>query len=260
MSLIVKENGGGSYDPVPQGIHQAVCYAIYDLGTQYNPKFNKEQKKLLIIFELPHVRIDIEENGQVVNKPRVISNRYTASLNGQANLRKDLETWRGKPFTKEELDGFSLSNILGKNCQIQIMHNPDNQDPTKVYANITNIMPLAGQDELQSELGLIEYDIGQPIPEGTPEWMTKLIMQSKEMGGPQQSQQQTGYQQQAGTQQQAGYQQPQQQANQGGYQQQGGGYQQNGYQQQGQNEEQYHPEYAPGSGGMGDPIPNDEGY
>ena len=37
------------------------------------------------------------------------------------NLRKDLEAWRGKAFTSEELNGFDLVNILNVPCQMQII-------------------------------------------------------------------------------------------------------------------------------------------
>ncbi|MHA1379626.1 MAG: hypothetical protein ACTSRG_14730 [Candidatus Helarchaeota archaeon] len=47
------------------------------------------------------------------------------SLHAKATMRKFLESWRGKKFTKEELEGFDLQKILGKPCQLQIIHSDD---------------------------------------------------------------------------------------------------------------------------------------
>ena len=47
--------------------------------------------------------------------------QYGFSLSSKSNLRKDLEAWRGKAFTSEELNGFDLVNILNVPCQMQII-------------------------------------------------------------------------------------------------------------------------------------------
>ena len=48
MGLTVSDTGGGSYDPVPAGVHKAICYALYDLGTQafeWQGQKKKQEKK-----------------------------------------------------------------------------------------------------------------------------------------------------------------------------------------------------------------------
>jgi hypothetical protein len=45
---------------------------------------------------------------------------YTASLFEAATLRKDLESWRGKSFTEEELAGFDISNLIGCTAKIEV--------------------------------------------------------------------------------------------------------------------------------------------
>jgi hypothetical protein len=37
-----------------------------------------------------------------------------------ATLRKDLESWRGKSFTEEELAGFDMDNLIGCTAKIEI--------------------------------------------------------------------------------------------------------------------------------------------
>lgn len=53
--------------------------------------------------------------------PITTSRFYTNSLGEKANLRRDLEGWRGKAFTEDELQRFDLMNILGKPCMLTIV-------------------------------------------------------------------------------------------------------------------------------------------
>src|SRR3990172_1693125 len=178
-SLIAKE-GGEAIEPVDAGVHQAICYAIYDLGTQYSPVYDKSSRKCVIIWELPDRRIEIVKDGQTLNLPRAISKQYTLSLGEKANLRKDLETWRGKAFSQEELAGFDISKLVGVNCMLQVLHKVNGD---KTYANIVSILPLyKGINKLKPENPLIVYTLDQGTPpETTPKWITKIISESAEM-------------------------------------------------------------------------------
>jgi len=103
-------------------MHKAICYGVYDLGTQFNETFGNKNHKVLLQWELPEARIDIQKDGEDLNLPRAQSKIYTLSLHEKANLRKDLESWRGKSFTATELEGFDLKNLLGVDCQLQVIH------------------------------------------------------------------------------------------------------------------------------------------
>jgi hypothetical protein len=141
MALVAK-TGEGSFEPVPEGLHKAVLYRIVDCGTQYDQRFNKYQRVLFFHFELPEVRI--EREGE--DKPGVCMGRYTMSLHEKAKLRSMLESWRGKKFSKDEVvQGVDLAALLGKPCQVQVMHHTTNDG--RVYSNIANVLPWpAGVD------------------------------------------------------------------------------------------------------------------
>jgi hypothetical protein len=132
--MIVSSSGEG-FKPIPEGTYVAVCLRVIDLGTQVTTfqGADKLQRKVLVTWEIPEVRVEFD--GQ--EGPALIMKRYTASLSDRANLRKDLEAWRGRRFTDEELKGFDLSALLGKACQVQVIHSTDGQ-----YANINSIMAL----------------------------------------------------------------------------------------------------------------------
>jgi len=180
MGLIATDKGGGDFDPITQGMHHAVCYGLFDLGTQFMETFGKWGHKVLLCWEIPEERIQIEKDGKKLDLPRATSKEYTLSLGIKANLRKDLETWRGRAFTADELSGFDVKNILGKNCLIQIIHQ---QKGDKVYANVASITPLMkGVASKQPENPIKYFAFGDmtEIPEGTPEWIVKKIQASKE--------------------------------------------------------------------------------
>lgn len=73
-------------------------------------------------------------------EPMSISKNYTLSLSENAVLRADLEAWRGREFTREELQGFELKNVLGAWCLITVTRATGNDG--KEYTNITGVSPV----------------------------------------------------------------------------------------------------------------------
>jgi hypothetical protein len=178
MGLIAKE--GSNVVPVSEGVYQAICYAIFDLGTQFSEKFGKSSHQMMVIWEIPEERIEITRDDKVLDLPRVVSKKYTMSLNEKANLRKDLQSWRGKTFTPEELAGFDVTKLLGVNCMIQIIHT---KTDSKTYANIASITPLyKGMEKKFPENPAVIFDLSKDrvIPETTPKWIRELIEDSAE--------------------------------------------------------------------------------
>jgi hypothetical protein len=133
-SFIVKASGGTPYEPAPAGSHAARCIEFVDLGTQESTfqGQTKSARKVRLKWELPLERM---EDG----RPFTVSKTYTASLHEKAQLRKDLEGWRGKNFTKAEEAGFDISSILGKTCQLTVLHE---ERDGKSYATVKGVGPL----------------------------------------------------------------------------------------------------------------------
>lgn len=139
MSLIASERGSSSntdFAMTPEGQYIARCYKIIDLGTQTTTgQFGtKEQHKVMVSWELLDDKVKMEDG-----RPFSVSQFYTVSLHEKAKLRADLENWRGKKFTIEELAAFDLASVLGAYCQIQVVH-----DETGKYANVQTIMAYKG--------------------------------------------------------------------------------------------------------------------
>ena len=130
MSLIVGDNSK-SFEPIPEGLHQAACCDVRSLGLVDTPWGKKEKVE---------IRWQLDLVNEKTGKRFVAPKRYGASLSKKASLRKDLETWRGRPFTEKELEAFDLEVLLGVNCQIQVQHKPG--DDGTVYSNVVAVVPL----------------------------------------------------------------------------------------------------------------------
>ena len=108
----------------PAGTHLARLYRIIDLGTQmreYEGKVNM-LRKAKFFWELHGEDANGKPLLTTEGKPLIQSKEYTMSLGEKANLRRDLEAWRGKAFTEDELRGFNVSAVLGQFCMINISH------------------------------------------------------------------------------------------------------------------------------------------
>ena len=179
MSLMAKPTKSGP--PIPAGTYAAVCYSVVDLGTHYNEYFGKSSHQVCITWEIPEIRIDVERDGEKVNLPRVTSKTYTLSLHEKSNLAKDLISWRGKPFTAEEADGFDVHTVAGIGCILTLVHVQKNNS---TYANIASVAkPMAGMEKLTPENPVVHYSVmddGMNIPESVPDWMKKIITSCEE--------------------------------------------------------------------------------
>jgi hypothetical protein len=167
------------YQPLPEGTHRAVCSALIDLGLQN--AFDAVKAQLLLRFEFPDNRVSRVVNGAQVDEPMVKWQFYTNSLNKKANLRRDLEGWRDRGFTKEELAGFDVRIIVGHACQISIIHDHSGDQVKDKIRTIGKIMGNA--ERPLPELEVIKYskeegEIGQW--DILPDWVKEKITQAVE--------------------------------------------------------------------------------
>lgn len=135
------KSAGGDFKPAPAGAHRAVCVRFIDIGSQdvFNQKkgVTEKQHKVLLYWELSD---EFMEDRRLF----IVQKRYTWSMHEKANLRKDLESWRGKPYTTEELAaGVNTRNMLGQPATVTVMHAADQRDPSRIYANVVGVAPLA---------------------------------------------------------------------------------------------------------------------
>jgi hypothetical protein len=141
MSFIV-EDKGGNFERCPSGMHLARCYRIVDLGTQKSEYMGqvKHLHKIMLGWEIH----GMDDSGSQIKmndgRPFAIFKNYTLSWSEKASLRLDLQSWRGKPFSQEEMRRFDLKNVLGAWCMLNVIDR-DGQDG-KVYSNVAGITPV----------------------------------------------------------------------------------------------------------------------
>jgi hypothetical protein len=162
MIIAKKPENEGKFEMIPAGTHQAVCYAVWDIGKQTVKWDNetKQQHKIIVSWEIKET---MKTKGEYFGKRFVINNRYTLSLGNKAKLREHLISWRGQEFTAEEEKSFDIEKLIGVNCYLSVTHNKS-KDGSKTYANISAIMKLPPGIELMKPENGTE----------PPEWVQKL--------------------------------------------------------------------------------------
>lgn len=176
MGIVASDRGGTDFKPVPAGTHIGICVLVADLGIQGGGKF-KPSQKVYLRWELPNEVTEwTDRDGNKKSGPMIIGREYTLSLSEKANLRADLESWRGRLFTEQELKGFDIVNVLGKACMLGVVHN---EKGGKVYANVASVMGLPkgttvpGPHNKPTWYSPAEHDAG--VYESLPEWIRDKI-------------------------------------------------------------------------------------
>jgi hypothetical protein len=174
---------GGDFELPPEGNHLAVCYRVIDIGTQRNEYQGevKHQRQVIVSWELAHEHM---KDG----RPFSVHKFYTWSMHEKANLRHDLEAWRGKPFDPKVdfgPSGFNIKKLLGAGCMVQVVHTASGKSKITTVASLPKdatgkrmVAPLAVNP-------LVFFDLDErPLDEATlgtlSESLKKKIMASPE--------------------------------------------------------------------------------
>jgi hypothetical protein len=181
MKGIIVTSSNQKKEIVPAGTHFARCYSMIHIGVvewefQGEKKFNN---KVRLTWELPYEMRDF--GGE--QKPLVISKEYTLSMHEKSNLRKDLEMWRGKVFTNKELGSFDVTDLLGKTCNISVIH--------KVAKNGNEFAQVGGVSAIQKGVEVLEqfnptfiFNYGDHFDldwlDSQPEWIQEQIKSSED--------------------------------------------------------------------------------
>lgn len=179
MGIYVSDTGGGGdFTPVPEGTHFAVCDMVVDLGKQRTTYMGDTTIKhqVYIRWQIPAERTEWTDGEGVKHEgPMVIGKTYTSSLSEKANLRKDLQAWRGRAFSEDELKRFDISKLLGAPATISVTHKP--RESGGVYANVTSIGGLPkGLDKPQVEGEPFIYgDEDAEAYERLPKWLKEKV-------------------------------------------------------------------------------------
>lgn len=178
MAITATNEGGSGFEPIAAGTYAARCYSMVHIGTLSEPYMGqvKEQNKVRITWELPTELKEFKEGEG--EKPYVISKDYALSLYEKANLRKHIDSWRGKALTEDEAKCFDITKLLGVDCLISIIHKTS-ADGKKTYPEITSISRLPKGMVCPAQINPIfefNYDpFDQEKFMSLPEWLRKKM-------------------------------------------------------------------------------------
>lgn len=137
MPFIVEE----TRTPGPEGSMKGRCFAIIDHGThphEYQGKLTgKDVREVAVGWEV----FPENDEGEIVRRsdgqPYTVWHRYNISFDVRARLRIDLEAWRGRAFTAEEMKGFDMERLLGAPARLQIANNEAGYSKVKALGSLT---------------------------------------------------------------------------------------------------------------------------
>ena len=165
------------------GIVSAVCINVVDGRYTKNTYMGQDKgwaRKIWILWEIEQ-RIT---KGQFAGQHMVISKEYTFAVGEKANLRKDVEGWRGKKFeerknadgtisllTEKKQNGkivkipFAVDMLINANCLLYL----EDVGKTKSFIKPTKIMRFEGNNHIA-----VKREI---TPNYVPDWLQKIIQE-----------------------------------------------------------------------------------
>ena len=180
--IMVSGNAPTKREIVPSGTHIARCFSMIHIGT-VEWEYQGEQKfsnKVRLTFELPN---ELREFGAENVQPMAIDKEYTLTLHEKSNLRKDLESWRGKAFSAEDLNNFDITDLLGKDCMISIIHKTAKSG--NEFAQIGNVNAIGKGVSCPKQINKnfifnFEDNFDEVWLENQPEWIQEQIKATEE--------------------------------------------------------------------------------
>lgn len=181
-SIKAPASAGGDFEIAPEGVFLARCYKMVDVGTQTETgQFGtKENRKVYLYWELLETADGEKIRMEDGETPFSIFNSYKLSMHPKANLRKHLDSWRGKKFTDEEAADFDITKLLDKYCLLQITHSTS-KDGQKTYANVDGIMTTKKKVDGINEI--CSFSIEDPdmdVFNELPDWLQNKIEEAPE--------------------------------------------------------------------------------
>ena len=174
---VKNESTGTNYERAESGAYPARCIHVIELGCRDNEYQGevKKRKELMITWELSELMQD--------GRPFVVSWRGTNTLNEKGKLFQILTSWRGKPFTTDELKKFELSNILDACCMINI--SKEKSKAGKEFNKVISVMRLPKGMQAEPRVNeLVDFGIGDIANEELfgklYPWVQNIVKESDE--------------------------------------------------------------------------------
>ena len=177
------------------GMVPAVCINVVDgryVKTTYMGQDKGYQRKIFILWEIAQ-RI---KEGQFVGQHMVIAKEYTFAVGERANLRIDLESWRGKKFEERKNADGTVSLLTEKKQNEQIIKKPFAVDML-IGANCILYLEDVGKNKIFIKpTKIMKFDDKYPVVNREhdnnyiPDWLARII-ETRPLSNPDTQQTQT---------------------------------------------------------------------
>lgn len=148
---VVAKDGGGNFTPHPEGQFAMVCADVVNLGTTvetYQGSSPREVPKAALVF--------ISGARQADGTLTQVTVEMSVFASDKANLRKFLESWRGRSYNPDQIrEGLPLHKLFHQHGLLSIEHITTRSG--KLFAKVRSISPLPEQMPKVSAEVLAEY-------------------------------------------------------------------------------------------------------
>jgi hypothetical protein len=152
---VTARDAGGGFTPHSEGQFAMLCVDVVDLGIsvqQFGDGEPQELPKVALVFASGE-RQPEKQNDESLT---LVTAEMTNSANEKANLRKFLESWRGKSYSGEQIaEGLPLGKLHGKFALVSIEHVTTRKG--RKFAKIKSISPLPTAMKVPDTVLLAEY-------------------------------------------------------------------------------------------------------
>jgi len=170
---VQSKDTGSSFTPHPEAQYASSCVDVIDLGLkleQYQGQDAREVHKIALVFATG------ETNAE--GFLHTISQEFTNSLHEKANLRRFLESWRGKSYTDDQARaGIELHKLYQQPALIVVEHQVSKRGRT--FARIASITPLPKQMEPPD---VVAYERAEFWAERKKEYQDQIIRYRSSVG------------------------------------------------------------------------------
>jgi hypothetical protein len=132
---ITAKGNDSKFKPHPDGQFVAQCVDAINLGESVETFPGKPEKlvpKCALVFRTGEKNLD---TGELID----IAQEFTVSMGEKANLRKALESWRGKPYTEQQIEeGVPIHKLAGNWALITVAQKRSRSD--RLYAFVQSVV------------------------------------------------------------------------------------------------------------------------
>jgi hypothetical protein len=169
-----QSSGKKQFERHPTGWALIVCSRVIDKGTHFNPKKQKDERKITFFFESNKLMSE----GDFAGQPFLLMATFNYSMFKNSFMCGFIEDWLGKNFeTQEDANEFDPATLIGKKAFGNVVQNGD-------FDNIQPIGPVPEgmvAPDIKGKTILIDQDsLDMTEVEKLSDNMRTIVMGSKE--------------------------------------------------------------------------------